>query len=95
MAMLTWYFGIKTGFQKAPGKEGKYIREDIEPDIWAQLEKTYSDAKFENMWESLFTAGDIFRRMAKAMSSEFGFQYPQQDDDNVTSYLHRIKNLPK
>jgi len=95
MDMLTWHFGIKTGFQKAPGKAGKYIKKEIEPEIWAELEKTYSDAEFENMWESLFTAGIIFRRLAKAVASEFGFQYPQQDDHRVTAYLHRIKSLPK
>jgi aminoglycoside 6-adenylyltransferase len=95
MDMLTWYFGIKTGFQRAPGKAGKYIKEDIEPEIWAELEKTYSDTNPENIWESLFTAGSLFRRVAKAVASEFGFQYPQQDDDNVSAYLLRIKNLPK
>jgi aminoglycoside 6-adenylyltransferase len=95
MDMLTWYFGIKTGFQKAPGKAGKYIKEDIEPEIWAELEKTYSDTDPENIWDSLFTAGSLFRRLAKAVASEFGFQYPQKDDDNVSEYLHRIKNLPK
>jgi aminoglycoside 6-adenylyltransferase len=95
MDMLTWYFGINTGFQKAPGKAGKYIKEDIEPEIWAELEKTYSDTDPENIWESLFTAGSLFRRVAKAVASEFRFQYPQQDDDNVSAYLLRIKNLPK
>lgn len=95
MDMLTWYFGIKTGFQKAPGKAGKYIKEDIEPEIWAELEKTYSDTNPENIWESLFTAGSLFRRVAKAVASEFGFQYPQQADDNVSAYLLRIKSLPK
>jgi len=95
MDMLTWYFGIKTGFQKAPGKAGKYIRDNVEPEIWAELEKTYSDANFENIWESLFTAGSLFRRVAKAVASEFGFQYPQQDDDNVSAYVRRIKSLLK
>jgi len=95
MDMLTWHFGIKTGFQKAPGKAGKYVKADVEPEIWVELEKTYSDANFENIWESLFTAGSLFRRLAKAVASEFGFQYPQQDDDRVTAYLHQIKNLPK
>lgn len=93
--MLTWYFGIKTDFKKAPGKQGKYIRAYVEPDIWAELERTYSDATVENNWESLFTAGSLFRRVANVVAEQFGFQYPQQDDDNVSRFIRRIKNLPR
>jgi aminoglycoside 6-adenylyltransferase len=95
MDMLTWYFGIKTGFQKAPGKAGKYIKEDIEPEIWAELEKTYSDSNFDNSWESLFTAGSLFRRVAQAVASNFAFEYSQKDDENVSAHLRRIKSLPE
>jgi aminoglycoside 6-adenylyltransferase len=95
MKMLTWYFGIKTDFKKSPGKLGKYIKSDVEPEIWSELEKTYSDAKFENIWESLFIMGNLFHYVAKNVASNFGFQYPQQDDDNVSEYLRKIKNLPR
>ena len=95
LKMLTWYFGIKTGFQKAPGKLGKYIKEDIEPEIWTELENTYSDSNFENIWEALFTAGRLFRCVAKDVALSFGFEYPQQDDDNVSQYIRRIKDLPE
>jgi aminoglycoside 6-adenylyltransferase len=95
MDMLTWYFGLKTDFKKAPGKQGKYIRAYVEPDIWAELERTYSDATVENNWESLFIAGSLFRRVAKVVAEPFGFQYPQQDDDNVSAFIRRIKNLPR
>ena len=94
LKMLTWYFGIKTNFKKSPGKSGKYIKGDIELEIWAELEKTYSDANFEHIWEALFTMGNLFRRLARTVAEKFGFQYPQQDDDNVGEYLRRLKNLP-
>jgi aminoglycoside 6-adenylyltransferase len=95
MKMLVWYFGIKTDFKKSPGKLGKYIKADVEPEIWAELESIYCDANFENIWRSLFTMGSLFQRLAKTVASHFGFQYPQQDDDNVSEYLRRIKDLPK
>ena len=94
MKMLTWYFGVKTGFKKAPGKFGKYIKDDVEADVWMTLEKTYSDANFDNIWESLFTIGRLFRRIANEVASHSGFRYPQKDDERVTEYLHRIMNLP-
>jgi aminoglycoside 6-adenylyltransferase len=95
MKMLTWYFGIKTGFKKSPGKFGKYIKNDVEPEIWIELEKTYSDSNFENIWESMFTMGKLFRRIATEVASVYRFQYPQKDDERVTEYLHRIMNLPR
>jgi aminoglycoside 6-adenylyltransferase len=95
MKMLTWYFGIKTDFKKSPGKFGKYIKNDVEPEIWIELEKTYSDSNFENIWESMFTMGKLFRRIATEVASVYGFQYPQKDDERVTEYLHRIMNLPR
>lgn len=94
MKMLVWYFGVKTDFQAAPGKFGKYIKKGIEPGLWADLEKTYSDSDFERTWGALFSMGSLFRRIAKTVAENFGFAYPQQDDDNVSGFIRRIKNLP-
>ena len=95
MKMLTWYFGRKTGFKKSPGKMGKYIKSDVEPEIWMELEKTYSDSKFNNIWDSLFVMGKLFRRLANDVAAVYGFKYPAQDDQKVTEYLWRIRNLPQ
>ncbi len=93
--MLVWYFGVKTDFKKSPGKLGKYIQADVEPEIWAELESIYCDADYENIWKSLFAMGSLFRKLAQSVATHFGFQYPQQDDDNVTEYLTKIKYLPQ
>ena len=95
MKMLTWYFGTKTGFKKSPGKFGKYIKNDIEPELWIKLEKTYSDSNFDNIWKSLFTIGNLFRRIAIEVASVYSFKYPQDDDERVTEYLRRIRNLTR
>ncbi len=92
--MLTWYFGIKTDFKKSPGKLGKYIQRDVEAEIWAELEKTYSDADFANNWNALYSMGALFRRMAIEVASTFGYQYPHQDDENVSGFIRQIQNLP-
>jgi aminoglycoside 6-adenylyltransferase len=94
MKMLVWYFGVRTDFKKSPGKLGKYIKQDVEPGIWSELEKTFSDADFDHIWESLFTMGSLFRHLAKVVAVNFGFQYPQTDDENVSAFIRRIRNLP-
>ena len=95
MKMLAWYFGVQTDFQKSPGKMGKYFKECLEPEIWQQLESTYADAQPEHIWDSLFVMGDLFRQTAHDVANHFGFHYPEQDDKNVTHFLHHIRSLPQ
>jgi aminoglycoside 6-adenylyltransferase len=95
MKMLTWYFGVKTDFQKSPGKLGKYLKSVIGEEYWAMLERTYSDARLEATWEALFVMGDLFRQVAQAVAAAFGFTYPEQDDRNVSAYIQWIKAFPR
>ncbi len=95
MKMLVWYFGVQTDFKKSPGKMGKYIKQSLEPELWGMLENTYADAQPEHIWDSLFTMNDLFRELGRAVAEHFGFNYPGQDDKNVTAYLQHIRSLPR
>lgn len=95
MKMVTWYFGIRTDFQKSPGKCGKYLKQGLEPAIWTRLERTYADAHPEHLWNALFCMDDLFRDLARIVAQTFGFAYPERDDDNVTQYVHHIRHLPQ
>ena len=94
MKMLNWYFGVQTNFQKAPGKAGKYIKDTLDPKLWEKLESTYPNLDPEHIWESLFAMGELFRLMGRETAKHFGFNYPEQEDRNVTAYLHDIRDLP-
>lgn len=94
MKILTWYVGVRTDFQKSPGKMGKYLKECLEPELWQQLECTYADANPGHIWDSFFVMTDLFRQTAKSVADHFGFSYPEQDDRNVTNYLHHVRDLP-
>jgi len=95
MKMLTWYVGAQTGFQKSPGKSGKYLKHYIDPELWTLLERTYADACPEHTWDSLLIMGDIFRQTANVVADYFGFTYPQQDDINVTVICTISEACPK
>jgi aminoglycoside 6-adenylyltransferase len=68
MKMLVWYIGMKTGFKKNPGKFGKNFQKYLEPELWEQLLKTYSDAGIENTWQALFAMCDLFRTVAQQVA---------------------------
>lgn len=93
--MLVWYVGVQTDFQKSPGKMGKYFKEFLDPNTCRLLERTYADSESEHIWDSLFVMGDLFRQTGQCVAEHFGFHYPEQEDKNVTNFLHHIRNLPK
>ena len=95
MKMLTWYMGVKTQFLQSPGKLGKHLKQYIEPELWAMLEKTYADASYETTWDSLYTMGELFRMTAIEVGQHFGFDYPRDDDEKVSAHLKHVRSLPK
>jgi aminoglycoside 6-adenylyltransferase len=95
LKMLTWYYGTQTDFQKSPGKLGKYFKQCLDPNLWRQLESTYADFQPEHMWDSLFTMCDLFRQVGRGVAAYFGYEYPEQDDRNVSAHLHHVRALPR
>jgi aminoglycoside 6-adenylyltransferase len=95
MKMLVWYIGMKTEFQKNPGKEGKYFKQYLEPELWDLLLNTYVGAGYEQTWEALEIMCTLFRRTATAVADHFGFEYPQGDDERVRAHLQHVRLLPK
>ncbi len=95
LKMLTWYCGVQADFQKPPGKLGKYLKDQIDAELWALLERTYSDSKLDHFWEALFSMDDLFRQVAKCVASCFQFNYPEQDDIRVSNYVRHVRRLPR
>ena len=95
MKMLTWHVGVKTQFLRSPGKLGKHLKQYLEPELWAMLEKTYADASYESTWDSLHMMCELFRMTAKQVGEHFGFDYPRNDDEKVSAHLNHVESLPK
>jgi aminoglycoside 6-adenylyltransferase len=95
LKMLIWYVGVQTDFQECPGKAGKYLKQSVDPDTWKLLESTYADAQTEHIWDSLFAMEDLFRQTGRYVAEHFSFNYPEQDDQNVTRYLQHVRKLPR
>ncbi|MDQ0913883.1 aminoglycoside 6-adenylyltransferase [Paenibacillus sp. V4I5] len=94
MRMITWYIGVRTSFQVETGKEGKYFEQYLEASKWGSFVRTFSDGDYERIWQALFEMGTLFRDLALTVSECFGYDYPMHEDEHVTSYLHKIHNLP-
>ena len=95
MRMLTWYVGEMSDWRADPGKEGKYLERHLPPDMWAQLVRTYPDGDYDRIWDALFEMGELFRRAALAVAERRGFVYNRREDENVTAYLRRVREMPR
>jgi len=95
MKMLDWYIGVRSGFQKSMGKEGKYLKKLLEPKYWQMLERTYASANIQDNWQSLLVMGSLFRKTATVVGEHFGYEYLQAEDERVTAHLKHVRDLPK
>jgi len=95
MKMIDWYIGLITQFSRNPGKYGKYVQQYLDPEQWELLQKTYSDAGYENTWEALFSTCTLFRHLALQVADHFGFEYQHKDDERVSAHLEHVRTLPR
>lgn len=93
--MLAWHIGVKTGFSRNPGKLGKYFQQCLEPELWELYLRTYSDADYDRTWDALFAMGDLFRIVAVRVADHFAYEYPHDDDKNVSAHLRHVRGLPR
>jgi aminoglycoside 6-adenylyltransferase len=95
MIMLGWYVGVKSGFTRGPGKFGKYLRRELEPELWAQVMQTYADANNDHTWDALMTMTVLFQRVALTVAEHCSYVYPHDDDVRVSAHLAHVRRLPK
>ena len=95
LRMLTWQVGVRTNFERSPGKFGKYLQDLLEPELWALLCATYADADAAHLWNALQAMGQLFRQSAQPVAEHFGFDYPTGDDQRVSAHLEHVRWLPK
>ncbi|MED4207151.1 aminoglycoside 6-adenylyltransferase [Neobacillus mesonae] len=94
LKMLEWQVGIQNDFAVSIGKSGKYLEKFLPEDIWRDLMSTYPKGEYENVWNALLTASNLFRTTGKSVAESLNFEYPHDDDKRVTKYLKQVKELP-
>lgn len=93
--MLGWSIGMKTNYQCSIGKGGKYLQKYLEPEIWRDFEQTYTDANYQNIWNSLLLFHELFKKIALKVGYEYGFQFPEEECERAVKFLKHVKELPQ
>jgi aminoglycoside 6-adenylyltransferase len=91
--MIQWYIGIENVFTVSAGKLGKYYKHFLSSHQYEMYTKVYSDSDYTHVWDSLFSACDLFKETALSVGQNFGFVYPVEDDEKMTAYLKEVRRL--
>lgn len=87
LEMIDWYIGVEFGFDVSTGKDGKFIKNFLPPEIYAQYAASFSDANYENIWKSIDVMCGIFPSLAVSVAEHFGFLYHHDEENGMREYL--------
>jgi len=92
--MLEWRIEIDHHWKVAPGIHGRVIERLLPPDIWKEFASTYVSLDVEETWAALARVIALFRQVALDVGNMLGYTYPQRVDDQVSTYLKAIRQMP-
>lgn len=87
--MMGWSVGAARGFTFSIGKNAKFLDRYVPAEDWQLLLSTYACNGYEQMWRSLYTCYDLFRKYAHDVAERLGYPYPDYDRA-ITGYTDKI-----
>lgn len=90
--ILEWQIEIENDWKANPGKHGRRIKKWLRPDLWDDLEDTYTGAGIEENWQALDRLMDLMRKVGIEVGERLGFDYPEAIDCRTRKYLATLKN---
>lgn len=93
--MLEWHLEIEHHWSVKPGPYGRRLKRWLRPDLWTELESTYTGAGLEANWEAMFRTIALFRRVAIEVGDHLGYSYPHDLDRRAVAYLQKVKRLDR
>lgn len=93
--MLEWRMEMDYHWSVKPGPYGRRLKKWLRPDLWAELESTYTGAGLEANWEAMFATIALFRRVAIEVGDRLGYAYPHSLDGRAVAYLQKVRKLDR
>lgn len=89
--MIDWYIAMQRNWSISTNKYGRFFKRYLDSKTWTELTATFSDAGIENNWQAFFNMIDLFRKLAKDVAKNLGYEYPDEIDQKVTEYCNKVK----
>lgn len=79
--------------QTNPGVHGRWFKRDLDPRLWAEVEKTFAGAGIEENWRAMYATAAVFGRIAAEVGERLGYAYAHELDRTMTRYLQEIRAM--
>ncbi len=89
--MMNYYIGTQCGFNLTTGKDGKYFKKYLSPELYAQYSATYSGSDYVSIWAAVDVMCNLFHTMAMVVAAQFSFTYRQEEEDGMREYLRMVR----
>jgi len=73
------------------GKEGKFFKKYLPPELYERLRRTYSDAEYERLWKAVFEMIGLFDMAARHVAGKLGFSYKAEEREAIEAYIARVR----
>lgn len=95
LTMLSWMVGTQSGFSLSVGKEFKYLKEYVKPEVWSLLLSTYRMGDYESAWKSLVAACELFKEIAPKVGAALGYTYDLEEAERSFAFIRHVRELPE
>ncbi len=93
--MLGWYIGVRKGFERSLGSEGKDLEEHLESEDWREFQRTYAGSDYDDITESLQAIHRLFVRTAQTVGNEYGYRFQVEKAESALAFLMHVSKLPR
>jgi aminoglycoside 6-adenylyltransferase len=92
---IEWYIGATNNWKVSTNKYGRWFKQYLKTTIWHKVEKTFAGASIEENWQALYEMMGLTRFLCHTICAKLKFQYPDELEKNVRSYVTKIQSLEK
>ena len=89
--LLSWHVCAQHDWQLNLGASGEWLKRYMPKDIYDSYVRSLPSAPYEELWQSLFNSQQLIRQVGIAVAKQLNYQYPQQEDDNVSTYVEMMR----
>ncbi|MFI5173528.1 MAG: aminoglycoside 6-adenylyltransferase [Terriglobia bacterium] len=93
--VVEWYIGQRQDWKVSTGLYGKWFKRYLDAETWSELESTYAGSGIDENWEAFFRMVNLFRKLAREVGMQLGYEYPINTDEAITKYCSTIREMGK
>ncbi|WP_066494824.1 aminoglycoside 6-adenylyltransferase [Abyssisolibacter fermentans] len=89
--IIDWYIGMNNDWKVNVGLFGKYYKKYLSTDLYELFKKTYANANYDEIWDSIDYSCELLRMLAIPLSKSLSYDYPIVDDIKMSLYLEKMR----